>query len=141
MNGKTASAFTTRIPDGLSPAAMFAHIPHAIAIGLRSAQAIAQTREMQEQSALRQGIQASPVQESKFTPSAVLIEQRNEVAYLEAAVSVASKLAPYKSFEEVRDSLQGIGGEITPESIKSDPVVKARYIVEIALGIREPFVQ
>jgi hypothetical protein len=139
MNTEAAAVFTTPGPEGLRPAAVFVHIQHALAIGLRSTKAIAETREMQEQSALRHALNAPPIQEIKFTPSSILTEQRNEVAYLEAAVSVTSKLSPYRSLEEVLDALQNIGGDITPESVKNDPVVKARYIVEIALGTREPF--
>lgn len=138
MNTKTASVFLTSLPDGLRPAAIFAHILQALAIGLRSTQAVAQTREMQEESALRQALRAAPVQVIEITPSAVLVEHRNEIAYLEAAVSVASKLTPYESLEDVLESLQGIGGEITEDSIEGNAVVKARYIIEVAIGTREP---
>lgn len=43
------------------------------------------------------------------------------------------------AFSEIAELLDGLGPEITPETIDSDYIARARYIAECACGKREPF--
>lgn len=43
------------------------------------------------------------------------------------------------AFNEIAELLDGLGPEITPETVDSDYMARARYIAECACGKREPF--